>query len=190
VVTDPAALRRRLLEAGAGPGFQGIMVDRRYDRDGTLLTRDEVLRLREFRSDGALPRFFLSWKGPTVVTPEGYKSRRELEFELRPRADAPAGLLELLGYHEVQRIDRYVEYYRLGEADIRLEWYPRMDVLAEVEGEEAALEGALGQLGIPRECWLPDSLPAFAARFAARTGAPAALALSELGSALPCWESR
>lgn len=190
MVSDPDRLRQRLLAAGAVPGFRGMMVDRRFDRDGTLVAGDEVLRLREFRAEGAPPRFHLSWKGPTAITPEGYKSRRELEVEVRPRAASPDELLEMLGYRAVQRFDRYVEYYRLGDADVRIEWYPRMDVLVEVEGQEPAIEAAIAELGLPREQWLPDPLPLFAARYAARTGTPALLALSELGDAPPPWASR
>lgn len=167
-----------------------MMMDRRFDCNGTLEARDEVLRLREFRADGVPPRVLLAWKGPTTLTPEGYKGRRELEVEMRPGGASPDELLEMLGYRAVQRVDRYVECYRLGEADVRIEWYPRMDVLVEVEGEKSAIEAAIARLGLPREEWRPDSLPLFAARYAARTGAPAILALSELGDAPPTWASR
>ncbi|HEU5170366.1 MAG TPA: hypothetical protein VFU46_07505 [Gemmatimonadales bacterium] len=49
VVPDPSAVRARLIAAGAVPGFRGLMEDRRYDRDGALTARDEVLRVRRFQ---------------------------------------------------------------------------------------------------------------------------------------------
>jgi adenylate cyclase class IV len=166
------------------------MVDRRFDQDGFLLLRDEVLRLREFHGDGAAVRYRLSWKGPTGVTAEGYKTRTELEYELVPLTAPPIELLERLGYREIQRIERFVEYYRLGEAEVRLEWYPRMDVLIEVEGAPDGIEAALRTLGLPRESWLPDPLPLFAARYADRTGMTPALNREELGDGAPSWEGR
>jgi adenylate cyclase class IV len=166
------------------------MVDRRYDRDGTLLMLDHVLRLRELTAPGELPRYLVSWKGPTGVTAEGYKSRTELEYQLQPFGAPPAELFERLGYREVQRIERYVEYYRLAGAEVRLEWYPRMDVLVELEGEPEAIEAALPDIGIARNEWLADPLPVFAARYAERTGVAAALSVEELGGGVPSWESR
>lgn len=187
---DPEALRRGLESAGAAPGFRGLMVDRRYDRDGTLLALDHVLRLRELAGPGEEPKYLVSWKGPTSITVEGYKSRTELEYQLCPCRAPPAELFERLGYREVQRIERYVEYYRLGGAEVRLEWYPRMDVLVELEGEPEAIEAALPSIGIPRDQWRADPLPLFAARYAARTGVPAALSREDLEGGVPSWELR
>ena len=47
---DPDQVRQRLCQAGARPGFAGMMIDVRYDRNGELAARDQVLRLRRFRS--------------------------------------------------------------------------------------------------------------------------------------------
>lgn len=188
MVQDPRAFRRRLESAGAIPGFRGLMVDRRYDQDGRLLALDQVLRLRELAAPGKEPEFLVSWKGPTGVTAEGYKSRTELEYQLRSLRASPTELFERLGYQLVQRIDRYVEYYRLAQAEVRLEWYPRMDVLVELEGEPEAIETALTRLDIPRHQWLADPLPLFAARYAARTGVAAALSRDELDDEAPSWE--
>jgi adenylate cyclase class IV len=166
------------------------MVDRRYDRDGTLLALDHVLRLRELVTPAGDSEYLVSWKGPTGVTPEGYKSRTELEYQLRPLRASPSELFERLGYQEVMRIERFVEYYGLAGAEVRIEWYPRMDVLVELEGEPDAIEAALPHLAIPREAWLADPLPLFAARYAERTGIAPALTREDLGGGAPSWESR
>lgn len=190
MVQDPAEVRGRLLAAGARPGFAGPMIDRRYDRDDVLIARDEVLRLRTFVLPGATPEVRLGWKGPTGVTPEGYKVRRELEYEIGGSRAGPEELLEALGYREIHRIERYVEYYRLGETDVRLEWYPRMDVLIEIEGDQPGIEAALRATGLPRQGFSADPLRVFAERYAIRTGTPAALATRELSGDPPSWESR
>ena len=169
-----------------------MMIDRRYDRDGALLARDEVLRLRSFQRPGEGEETRLSWKGPTGVSPEGYKSRRELEYEIRgthPQAPASA-LLEALGFLESYRIDRYVEYFSLGDATVRLEWYPRMDVLIEVEGDSAGIEAALAVIKLPREVYTAEALAAFAQRYWERTGRPPLLALDPGLDEPPSWERR
>jgi len=177
-----------VLDAGAEPGFAGLMFDRRYDRGGELQARDEVLRLRVHRAEDGSETSQLGWKGPTTLTPEGYKGRRELEYALTG-SQPPEALLGALGYQEVHRIDRYVEYYRLGSATLRLEWFPRMDVLLEVEGDGAGIEEALRVSGLPRSDFSASSLAGFVTSYTARTGLPALLALAPDGPP-PSWESR
>jgi predicted adenylyl cyclase CyaB len=181
-LTDPATVVARLVGAGARLEFRGLMFDRRYDRDGILLARDEVLRLRRYQEENGSTRTVIGWKGPVSVE-RGTKLRREIE--IAATGDA-AGLLEALGYRVAQAIDRFVESYRLGEATVRLEWYPRMDVLVEVEGSETAIEAAVAVIGEPRESFTADSLAAFAARHRAAGGRPA-LSLEELGDEKPGW---
>ncbi len=175
VVSNPGALRERLRAAGAVPRFMGRMTDLRYDRAGELITRDEVLRVRTFHHpDG--DEAILAWKGPTMRSPEGYKLREEIELPVsRPDAD-PGRLLAALGYQPVHAVEREVEVYRLGDATARLEIYPRMDVLLEVEGEPAAIEHAIAASGIPRSEFTAESLAEFVRRFEERSGQAAVLA--------------
>ena len=166
------------------------MLDRRYDVHGQLFARDEVLRLRVFRDSAGSETFHLGWKGPTAVTADGYKARRELEYLVEPEGPPPHELLEQLGYAVSQRIDRYVEYFHLGGTTLRLEWYPRMDVLMEIEGDPAGIEAALRATGIQRSEFTAESLVSFAARYGVRTGRPAVLALEPPMAEPPSWELR
>lgn len=166
------------------------MSDVRYDKDGELLARDEVLRLRVFQHDDGMRETILGWKGPTRITADGYKTRPELEYEVRPRTGPAEDLLEALGYRRIHAIDRYVEYYHLGSADLRLEWYPRMDVLIEVEGDAPGIEAGLLAVGLPRSEFTADALTAFAARYAERTGRAPILAAAELAGEHPSWNAR
>lgn len=187
VVPDPPALRRRLASAGAVPGFAGLMHDRRFDRGGELLGRDEVLRTRRYVEPGG-DRVRVSWKGPVSVD-RGYKRRRELEYEVAGAGSAEA-VFEALGYRVVEAIDRYVEYFALDAATLRLEWYPRMDVLLEVEGTPEAIERAVAASGLPREAFSADALVAFVARWEARERRRAATAVAALGDEPPTWTAR
>ncbi len=185
VVADPASVRRRLQDAQARPGFRGMLEDRRYDRSGELSARGEVLRTRTYRAPGEL-RHLVTWKGPTEPAVGGYKIREELEIGMEAPADP---LLRALGFHAVQAIDRFVELYRLADVVVRLEWYPRMDVLVEVEGSPSGIEAGVLATGIPRSDYLPDALADFVVRYEARTGRTAALALAELAGEPPSWEA-
>lgn len=186
VVPDPAAARRALCAAGAERTFQGMLRDRRLDRHGSLTDGDRVLRLREWAPSGGIGHAVLGWKGPTSVSQGGYKEREEIEC---PVADGTAALalLEALGYGVVQSIDRYVEVYRLPDGVARLEWYPRLDVLVEIEGPPAGIERLIAVTGLPRSACVPDSLGAFAARYEARTGRPAILSEAGLSGEHPTW---
>jgi len=190
VVPDPGLVRRRLLAAGARAGFSGMMVDARYDRRGELVARDEVLRLRVFHHADGRRDAILGWKGATGLSTEGYKTRRELEYEIRGARAGPEELLVVLGYAPIHTIERFVEYYHLGETTVRLEWYPRMDVLVEVEGDPAGIEAGLRAVGLPREEFTADALPAFTDRYARRTGRPAVLVAAELDGEAPSWARR
>lgn len=177
LVDDPAALEQALERAGATLVFRGDMVDRRYDLNGELERRDEVLRLRVFRppaGDGARSYGVLGWKGPASVR-DGYKHREERETRVED-PDAAIVILERLGYRVALRIDRRIAAYRLGGAAVRIEWYPAMDVLVEIEGEPAAIERAVRASGLERRLFLPEPLAYFVSGYEQRTGRTARLA--------------
>jgi adenylate cyclase class IV len=188
VVTDPEVTRIRLDGAGAREVFVGMMRDRLFDREAVLSSRDEVLRVRLFEPQGGAATAMVAWKGPTGRSPEGYKQRREIEFRCEGGAQALA-LLEALGYQKIRIIDRHVEVLNVAGAAVRLEWYPRMDVLIEVEGPPAAIESAIRATGIPRDRFLAEPLAGFVSRYEARTGLRALLDESELGGAMPSWSA-
>lgn len=179
-VEDPEALRRALLAAGAQLVYRGAMLDRRFDRRGRLEERDEVVRLRVLRpADGSAEWGVVGWKGP-VGRRGGYRHREEWES----RVDDPKAVLVVLrrlGYKIVLRVDRAVEQYRLGEATLRLEWYPAMDVLVEVEGAPDEIERAIAATGLQRESFLPESLPYFTAAYEERTGRAARVSRTTRG---------
>lgn len=168
-VENPDAVRKAILAAGAELVYRGAMMDRRFDRRGRLERRDEVVRLRVYHPADKSPEWgVLGWKGPVQRRGE-YRLREEWES----RVDDPKAVLVTLrhmGYKISVRIDRAVEQYRLGEATLRLEWYPAMDVLLEVEGQPEAIERAVAATGLLREAFLPESLPYFTAAYEERTG--------------------
>lgn len=174
-IDDPAAVEQALVTAGADLVFRGAMIDRRFDQSGRLESHDEVLRLRLYRPEGGGPTHgVLGWKGPPSQRGD-YRHREELETPVAD-ADAALAVLDRLGYAVTLRIDRTISQYRLGGAVIRLERYPAMDTLVEIEGPPAAIERAIAATGVPRDRFLPQSLPYFVAAYERRTGRRAELA--------------
>jgi predicted adenylyl cyclase CyaB len=177
-VDDPDALRKALLSAGAQLVYRGAMLDRRFDRKGRLQRRDEVVRLRVYHpADRSGEWGVLGWKGP-VGKREGYRHREEWES----RVDDPRAVLVVLrrlGYKIVLRVDRAIEQYTLGEATLRIEWYPAMDVLLEVEGAPEDIERAIAATGLPRDAFLAESLPYFKEAYEQRTGRTARVSRAE-----------
>jgi adenylate cyclase class IV len=180
VIPDPEALRARLLAAGGLVRFHGRMSDRRYDRPGGELTlRDQVLRVRTFHHADGRATALVGWKGPVERSPEGYKHRAEIELPVAGGdRGAPEALLSALGYQVVHAIDREVEVFELAGATVRIERYPRMDPLLEIEGRPDAIERAVAATGIPRADFTADSLTEFVRRYELRSGHEAVLAHS------------
>ena len=176
-VTDLGSLRRAIRAAGARLEFRGRMSDCRYDRGRELIRRDHVLRVRVYQPDGrGAAHAVLTWKGP-ASTRRGYRHRSELECSVLD-AEAFRAVLERLRYRVILAIDRRVEVYRLGGVVLRLERFPGMDTLLEVEGAPAAMERVIRAIGVPRERFRSDSLPYFTRAYRRRTGRPARLAWS------------
>ncbi|HEY1951770.1 MAG TPA: class IV adenylate cyclase [Gemmatimonadaceae bacterium] len=178
IVDDLADRRRKIEEAGAILEFEGTLSDRRYDTTARELSaRDEVLRARRYSDSGGI-RTFLDWKGPTEVR-DSYKVREELTTKVDD-FESLETILERLEFALVGQIDRTIAQYRLGNATVRFEIYPRMDVLVEVEGDPAAIEDAIEALGIPRGTFSSERLASFVTAFERRTGVKAALSEGEL----------
>lgn len=176
-VADPARAVRALVAAGATLAYRGRLEDRRYDtlhRD--LAARDHVLRLRVYREGPA--RALLDFKGPTAYV-DGYKVREEYSVQAGDPDDL-ARILDRLGYVVTREIDRHIEQYTFEGAVVRVEHYPRMDVLLEVEGEPEAIERAIAATGLPREDFGTGRLPDFVRAYEARTGDQAAICDREL----------
>ena len=176
-VDDPTALRAVLARAGATLTFRGAMIDQRFDRGRDLESRDEVIRLRVYRPSNGPAWGVLTWKGP-VGARGAYRHRHEIETRVET-PDAIPAFLSRLGLASTLRIDREIEQWSLDRATLRLERYPDMDLLLEVEGEPAAIERAVAATGLPRAAFLPESLPYFVTEFERRTGRPARLTESE-----------
>lgn len=172
VVADPAGLLARLRAAGAREEFVGRMIDRRLDfADGSLTQRDEVVRVRVYRDPTGRTWGSLDWKGPASIE-NGYKRREEIGADA-PDGDRIIAILRRIGMRVTHVIDRHIQQFSLDGATVRMERYPRMDDLVEVEGDVEAIERAIDRLGIPRGEFSSDNLAAFMQRYAARTGQPA-----------------
>jgi adenylate cyclase class IV len=174
VVPSVETMVARLDELGAERVFVGVLEDRRLDdAAGTLRARDHVLRVRAYRDGHRVVEASLDWKGQSQQV-DGYKVREE---HSAPVAD-PEAMLNVLaraGFRITLAIDRFVWQYQLDGAMVRLERYPRMDDLVEIEGTPDAMERAVALLGLDRATLGSRGLFDFVSRYEARTGLPAVL---------------
>jgi len=178
VVPDVEAARARIEDAGGQLTYEGSLIDLRYgDAGGRLVLADEVLRLRVYLREG-IREGYIDWKGPTRYE-EGYKVREELSSTVGD-PESLRQILGNLGFIVIREIEREIAQYSLLGAVVRFEIYPRMDSLVEVEGPPTAIESAIATLGLPREGFTAERLPAFVSRFEMRTGERAALSEAEL----------
>lgn len=176
-VADFDRVKQTLEGGGARLVFEGQLIDLRYDtHDHRLRDQDHVLRVRVYR--GTRDDAWLDWKGPTSMSGT-YKAREELSVGI---ADAAmlGMILERMGYVVTMEIDRHVWQYEVAGATVRLERYPRMDDLVEVEGTSENIERAIERTGLPRAGFTSERLPEFVRRFEERTGTRAALSAAEL----------
>jgi adenylate cyclase class IV len=179
VVDDAVALRARLAAANAIPAFAGALTDRRYDSStGALVASDHVLRLRTYCGRDGVERSVLDWKGPTEYV-GGYKVREESSTAIGD-VTVLHSILTALGYVVIRTIDREVESFEIEGATLRIEHYPRLDTLVEVEGSPDNIERAIAHTGMAREAFTAERLTAFVLRFEARSGLRAALSQRDL----------
>lgn len=178
-VPGPAGLRSLLERTGWRRTFRGLMLDRRVDtEDGELEARDEVVRVRLFVPEEGPERAVLGWKGPSSEA-GGFKRRAEIETDVAD-VDAAREILARLGLARVSlALDRRIDVWENEGVTVRIEEYPAMDALAEIEGEPAAVEARIEALGLPRAAWKPWSLARFVEAFEARTGRRARLSDEE-----------
>jgi predicted adenylyl cyclase CyaB len=178
VVDDVASRRAQIEAAGGRLVYTGHLLDARYDfPDHSMSIVDRVLRLRVYEDDkGRLAH--LDWKGVTRYE-NGFKVREEVSTQVAD-PDALAEMLGKLGFVVTVEIEREIAQYELEGATIRFEEYPDMDPLVEVEGAPEAIERAVQAIGLSRDGFTSERLPAFIARFEARTGRRASLSQAEL----------
>src|SRR5687768_11899407 len=182
MVPDPDACRARVEAAGARLVFEGALIDRRWDLPHRpLADRDEVVRVRTgipAPHVGGGTRHTIDWKGPTRVE-GGYKRRLERSTGVEDAAVLET-VLASAGFVVVREVEREVAQFALGEATLRFERYPRLDVLMEVEGTPDAVETAIAATGLPRAAFTAARLADFVADYERRTGLAAALSTREL----------
>jgi hypothetical protein len=79
-------------------------------------------------------------------------------------------ILDRLGFAPVYAIDRDIAMYDLVGAVVRIERYPRMDLLVEVEGAPESIERAIELLDVPRSSFSSWRLEEFVKAYEERTG--------------------
>lgn len=141
-VPDLAAVRRRLLDAGAQAARpRQLERNLRYDTvQERLRFQGQLLRLRHD------DRLRLTFKG---LAPEDTQSEAKVREEIEVTVDnleQMALILERLGFVHLQSYEKYRETFVLDGVEIVLDELPYGNFV-ELEGEEGAIRAVAAQLG-------------------------------------------
>lgn len=139
-ISGPSKLRAVLKKMKAVKIRSGAEVNILYDRQGELVDRRSVLRLRHWGGREGV----LTFKGPRLSGP--FKRRIEIETAVEFRAAEK--ILDFLGYKSAGVYKKKREEYRLGKAHVTLDWLPGAGWFAEIEASPAGIDRLEKKLGL------------------------------------------
>ncbi len=162
--------RDQLSIAGAKMSQKGFMQDYYFDNPFlNLKSKNQKLRIRAI--DYKLIQ--LCWKGPISVDKQT-KIREEIEVGVK-NVEPLIEIFEKLGFQNTRFYERYFETYLLYDVKIRIEQFPIMDILVEIEGEQHLINRAVTHLNISKDVFGPKTLVSFIKEYEIRNGTPAKL---------------
>jgi adenylate cyclase class 2 len=166
LVDDVQALERRLREAGftlQTPRTHEI--NTLYDTpDGTLRSRDELLRIRKYGD-----RWLLTHKAKGVRG--RHKSRTETETGIES-GEEMAGILHALGFTPSFRYEKFRSEWSDGKGHVVVDETP-IGNLSEIEGEPQWIDATAKRLGVGREQYITKNYAQLFIDWKAKTGSSA-----------------
>ncbi len=169
-IDDLNKFRDQLNIAGAKMSQKGFMQDYYFDNPFlNLKSKNQKLRIRVI--DYKLIQ--LCWKGPISVDKQT-KIREEIEVGVK-NVESLIKIFEKLGFQNTRFYERYFETYLLYDVKIRIEQFPIMDILVEIEGEQHLINRAVTHLDISKDVFGPKTLVSFIKEYEIRNGTPAKL---------------
>jgi predicted adenylyl cyclase CyaB len=170
---DPAAIARRLREAGASPAGEVLEQNTFYDRpDRSLLARDEGVRLRvsqDLRTGRSVA--LLTHKGPNRAGK--LKAREETELTVSSAEDA-GRLLEKLGFVRWLSFQKRRASWKLDNCKIEMDHLPHIGDFIEIEGpDEQVIMRVREKLGLAELPLIKASYAAMLASYLQEQGLPA-----------------
>ncbi len=169
-IDDLNKFRDQLNIAGAKMSKKGFMQDYYFDNPFlNLKSKNQKLRIRAI--DYKLIQ--LCWKGPISVDKQT-KIREEIEVGVK-NVEPLIKIFEKLGFQNTRFYERYFETYLLYDVKIRIEQFPIMDILVEIEGEQHLINRAVTHLNISKDVFGPKTLVSFIKEYEIRNGTPAKL---------------
>lgn len=169
-IDDLNKFRDQLNIAGAKMSQKGFMQDYYFDNPFlNLKSKNQKLRIRAI--DYKLIQ--LCWKGPISVDKQT-KIREEIEVGVK-NVEPLIKIFEKLGFQNTRFYERYFETYLLYDVKIRIEQFPIMDILFEIEGEQHLINRAVTHLNISKDVFGPKTLVSFIKEYEIRNGTPAKL---------------
>ncbi len=141
-IGDPDGVKKRLANAGAKLVSTGLETNIKYDRDGELRKRKELLRLR-------------TYAGSADITHKRKPKNASRDFKVREETivridDAESGkkLLSMLGYERSGFYEKKREVWVFGSVQVMIDSMPFMGNFVEIEGSEKGIREVAEKLGL------------------------------------------
>jgi predicted adenylyl cyclase CyaB len=141
-IADAAEFSETLRRAGAKLLVTGLERNIKYDRNGELAKKKELLRLRSY-ADGA----DITHKRRPPSGPAGFKTREETVVMIESFEEGRK-LLERLGYEKVWIYEKKRAVWELGPVEVMVDEMPLIGCFIEIEGEPGEIRKAAGKLGL------------------------------------------
>jgi predicted adenylyl cyclase CyaB len=141
-IADAGGFSEKLRKAGAKLLVTGLERNIKYDRNGELSEKKELLRLRSY-ADGA----DITHKRRRPSGPIGFKTREETVVMIE-NFEAGRLLLERLGYEKVWIYEKKRAVWELGPVEVMVDELPLIGCFAEIEGEPEEIKKAARKLGL------------------------------------------
>ncbi|MFH0956774.1 MAG: class IV adenylate cyclase [Candidatus Aenigmatarchaeota archaeon] len=137
-----AEFSERLRKAGAKFVKTGFEMNIKYDRNGELEKKKELLRLRSYAGEADITHKRKAKSGRM-----GFKTREETVVMIES-FDAGKKLLERLGYEKDWIYEKKQQVWVLGKIEVFLDELPLIGNFIEIEGEPEEIEKAARKLGL------------------------------------------
>jgi adenylate cyclase class 2 len=132
----------KLRKLGAKLVRTGLERNIKYDRDGEMHRKKELLRLRSYAGEADITH-----KRKTSSGTAGFKVREETVVMIE-NFEAGKKLLEMLGYEKAWIYEKKRQVWVLGGIEVFLDEMPQIGNFIEIEGEPAEIKRTAAKLGL------------------------------------------
>jgi adenylate cyclase, class 2 len=143
-IADPEEFSRRLAKAGAKLIKSGFERNIKYDRNGELHKKKELLRLRDYAGEADITH---KRKTKAEAGHKGFKVREETVVNIES-FERGKKLLEMLGYEKDWIYEKKQQVWVLDGIEVFVDELPQIGNFIEIEGSPEEIRKTAAKLGL------------------------------------------